>query len=222
MRRLFLAVLRRDLRLAARRRLDVLLPLAFLVVSVTLFPLGVGPEPAVLREIAPGVVWACALLSALLAVQSMYVADLADGSLEQLLLADRHALALVAAKALAHWLTTGAPLLVAAPVLGAALGLPGDALAALVASLAIGTPALSLLGGLGAALTLGLRGGAILLVVIVLPLATPVLIFGAGAVVAHEAGVAIGGHLSLLGAAALFALLFAPPASAAALRIAVE
>lgn len=218
----FAALLRRDLRLVARRRLEVGLPLAFLVAATALFPLGVGPEPAVLRAVAPGIVWACALLSALLSVQSMYAADLVDGTLEQLLLADPRGLSVVAAKALAHWLAAGAPLVLAAPVLGATLGLDAPSLGLLAATLALGTPALSLLGGLGAALTLGLRGGAVLLVVVVLPLAVPVLVFGAGAVAALADGGPVGGNLALLGAMALFTLLVAPLASAAALRGALD
>ncbi len=212
----------RDLRLAARRRLDALLPLAFLVATACLFPLGVGPEPAVLRQIAPGVVWSCALLSALLSVQHLFTADLADGTLDQLLLADPTGLSTLVAKAAAHWTLTGAPLLLAGPIVGASFGLPAPALATLAATLALGTPTLSLLGALGAALALGLRGGAMLLVVIVLPLAIPVLVFGAAAVAAQEGGAAVGGHLALLGAMALFSGLAVPVAGAAALRLAVE
>jgi heme exporter protein B len=219
---LFLTLLRRDLRLAARRRTEALLPLAFFVVAVSLFPLGVGPEPQTLRQIAPGVVWVCALLAAMLSVASLYAGDLADGSLEQLLLAPASPSLVAAAKACAHWLLTGLPLLLVAPLAGLLFDLSGPALRALLASLLLGTPILSLLGGLGAALTLGLRSGGMLLVLIVLPLATPTLIFGAGAVAAVEAGQSAAGHYSLLGALLIATALATPWATAAALRIATE
>ena len=218
----FAVVLARDLRLAARRRSEALLPIGFFTVAISLFPLGVGPEAATLRLIAPGVVWVAALLAAMLSVGQLYAADLADGSLEQMLLADPARLRVAAAKAVSHWLLTGLPLAVAAPLFGLMLGLPGDAIGALVLTLLLGTPVLSLLGGLGAALTLGLRGGAVLLIVLIVPLCIPVLIFGAGAVSAVEAGVGMRGHLSLLGALLIFTVLLAPLATAAAQRIATE
>jgi heme exporter protein B len=218
----FSVVLGRDLRLAARRRSEALLPLGFFTVAISLFPLGVGPEASTLRLIAPGVVWVAALLAAMLSVGQLYAADLADGSLEQMLLADPSRLRIAAAKAAAHWLLTGLPLGIAAPLFGLMLGLPGDAILALVFTLLLGTPILSLLGGLGAALTLGLRGGAVLLIVLIVPLCIPVLIFGAGAVSAVEAGTGMRGHLSLLGALLIFTVLLAPLATAAALRIATE
>ena len=218
----FAVVLARDLRLAARRRSEALLPIGFFTVAISLFPLGVGPEAATLRLIAPGVVWVAALLAAMLSVGQLYAADLADGSLEQMLLADPARLRIAAAKAVSHWLLTGLPLAVAAPLFGLMLGLPGDAIGALVLTLLLGTPVLSLLGGLGAALTLGLRGGAVLLILLIVPLCIPVLIFGAGAVSAVEAGVGMRGHLSLLGALLIFTVLLAPLATAAALRIATE
>lgn len=222
MRALFLAVLLRDLRLAARRRIDALLPLVFFVAAVSLFPLGVGPEPNTLRQIAPGVVWVCALLATMLSVNQLYAADQADGSLEQMLLAPQPATVVAAAKSLAHWLVNGAPLIAAAPLVGLLFDLSAPALGALVLTLLLGTPVLSLLGGLGAALTLGLRSGGMLLILIVLPLAMPALIFGAGAVVAVEAGLSAAGHYSLLGALLIATALGAPPATAAALRIATE
>ena len=217
-----MAVLLRDLRLAARRRVETLLPLAFFVVAASLFPLGVGPEPNTLREIAPGVVWVCALLAAMLSVGSLYAGDHADGSLEQMLLAPVHAVTLVAAKAAAHWLLSGLPLIAAAPVIALLFDLSPAAAATLVASLALGTPVLSLLGGLGAALTLGLRSAGMLLILIVLPLATPALIFGAGAVAAVEAGQSAQAHLSLLAALLIATALGVPWATAAALRISTE
>ncbi len=217
----FTAVLLRDLRLALRRRVDVLLPLAFFTVAIALFPLGVGPEPEMLRQIAPGVVWVSALLAALLSVSQLYAGDLADGSLEQMLMAGSR-VGVVAAKVGAHWLMTGLPLTLAAPLFGLAFHLSTAATAALVASLLLGTPVLSLLGSLGAALTLGLRSGSVLLIVLVVPLCIPALIFGAGAVAAIDNASSAQGHFSLLGALLIVTALVALPASAAAVRIATE
>lgn len=222
MRDLFLAVLLRDLKLASRRRIDSLLPVVFFIVALSLFPLGVGPEPQMLRDIAPGIVWVCALLASMLSVGSLFAGDLADGSLEQMLLAPESPIALVIAKCCAHWLLSGLPLIVAAPVVGLLFGLSGQALAVLVYGLLLGTPILSLLGALGAALTLGLRSGGMLLILIVLPLATPALIFGAGSVSTVEAGLSPAGHLSLLGALLIATAIGAPLATAAALRISTE
>jgi heme exporter protein B len=221
---LFTALVARDLRLAARRPADALLPIAFFTVAVSLFPLGVGPEPQTLRQIAPGVVWVSALLAAMISVTQLYAADLADGSLEQMLLASSPGLAigLASAKAAAHWLVTGLPLVVAAPVFGLMFDMRGEAIATLALTLLLGTPVLSLLGGLGAALTLGLRSGAALLILLIVPLCIPALIFGAGAVAAVDAGLSARAHLSLLGAFLIFTALIAPPATAAALRIATE
>ena len=222
MRALVAAIFVRDLRLAARRRIDALLPLVFFVVAISLFPLGVGPEPKTLQTIAPGVVWVCALLATMLSVQPLFGADWADGSLEQLLLAPQPAVAVVVAKVAAHWVVNGAPLVLVAPVVGVLFHLSDEALIALVWGLLLGTPVLSLLGALGSAITLGLRSAGMLLVLIVLPLAMPVLIFGAGAVVAVESGLSASGHYSLLGALLIATLLGAPPATAAALRISTE
>ncbi len=212
----------RDWRLAARRRVEALLPLVFFIVAASLFPLGVGPEPQTLRTIAPGVVWVCALLASLLSLGSLYGSDFADGSLEQMLLSGRSLPGLALAKALAHWAINGLPLVLASPVLGLLFDLPGEQLLTLVLSLLLGTPVLSLLGGVGAALTLGLRSGGMLIVLLVLPLAVPVLIFGAGAVVAVSSGLSPEGHLSLLGALLLLTLLGAPWATSAALKIALD
>ena len=222
MRALFAALLMRDLRLAARRRIDALLPLVFFMVAVSLFPLGVGPEPQTLRQIAPGVVWVCALLAAMLSLTQLYGADHADGSLEQMLLSGDSLWMIAAAKALAHWIVTGAPLVLAAPLFGILFDLSGPANLTLALTLLLGTPILSLLGGLGAALTLGLRSGAVLLILIILPLCIPALIFGAGAVSAAEAGISTRGHYSLLGALLIASVLLAPLATGAALRIATE
>jgi heme exporter protein B len=219
---LFAAVLARDLRLAARRRIESLLPVVFFLVAVSLFPLGVGPEPQTLRQIAPGIVWVCALLATMLSVNTLYAGDFGDGSLEQMLLAPASPVALVWAKTVGHWLVTGLPLILAAPVIGLLFDLSGQALGTLVLGLLLGTPVLSLLGGLGAALTLGLRSGGMLLILIVLPLATPALIFGAGAVDAVESGLSATGHHSLLAALLIATALGAPWATAAALRISTE
>jgi heme exporter protein B len=222
MRQLFLAIVMRDLKLASRRRIDALLPVVFFVVALSLFPLGVGPEAQTLREIAPGVVWVCALLASMLSVSSLFALDHADGSLEQMLLAPQPAIVVAAAKCTVHWLVSGLPLLVAAPLVGLLFGLSGTSLAVLVAGLLLGTPILSLLGALGAALTLGLRSGGMLLILIVLPLATPALIFGAGAVGTVAAGQSAQGHFSLLGALLIATAIGVPPAIAAALRISTE
>jgi heme exporter protein B len=218
----FASVLKRDLMLASRRRIDALLPLAFFWVALSLFPLGVGPEPQTLRQIAPGVVWVCALLASMLSVNAMFAQDHADGSLEQMLLAPQSALAVAAAKCTAHWLLSGLPLIVSTPLVGLLFGVSGPAIWALVLGLVLGTPILSLLGGVGAALTLGLRSGGMLLILIVLPLATPTIIFGAGAVSMVEAGLSASGHFSLLGALLIITALGAPWAIAAALRISTE
>jgi len=216
------AVVARDLLIAARRRSDVLTTFFFFVIVVSLFPLGVGPAPDTLRDIAPGVVWVAALLAAMLSLARMFGADYADGTLEQLVLTPQPLTLLVLSKVLAHWLTTGLPLVLMAPLMGLQFDLPGDALATMMVSLLIGTPALSLVGAVGAALTLGVRGGGALTAVLVLPLYVPVLVFGAGAVTASATGMGVAGHLSLLGAMSLAALVFAPWATAMALRISLE
>ena len=219
---LLLAVARRDLLLARRRRVEALLPLGFFIVATGLFPIGVGPEPQTLRQIAPGVVWVCALLAAMLSVTQMFASDLQDGSLEQMLLAPQPLLALVVGKVLAHWLSSGLPLVIASPLIGVLLGMPADAIATLALTLLLGTPILSLLGAVGAALTLGLRSGAALVFLLVLPLTVPALIFGTGAVVAVDSGLSAQAHLSLLGALLIATGLAAPLATAAALRISLD
>ena len=211
---------------AARRRVDALLPLAFFAVAVSLFPLGVGPEPNTLRQISPGVLWVCALLAAMLSVTQLYANDQADGSLEQMLLAGGSAfsagIAVALAKAVSHWLVTGLPLVLIAPLFGVMFDLSGRSIAALCASLALGTPILSLLGNVGAALTLGVRNGSVLLILLIVPLCIPALIFGSGAISAVESGSSARGHFSLLGALFIATGLLAPLATAAALRIAIE
>jgi len=218
----FAAIYVRDLKLAARRRIEALLPVAFFVVAASLFPLGVGPEPQVLRQIAPGVVWVCALLAAMLSVNQLYAGDYADGSLEQMVLSGGSTVVVAAAKAAAHWTISGLPLVVAAPFFGLLFGMTGESLGVLTASLLLGTPVLSLLGGVGAALTLGLRSAGMLIVLLVLPLSIPALIFGAGAVGAVESGLSPAGNFSLLGALLIMCGLLAPLAAAAALKISLE
>lgn len=218
----FAAVLRRELRIAGRRRTEVALPLVFFVAAAGLFPLAVGPEPQTLKLIGPGVVWVCALLATLLAVPSMFAADHAEGTLEQWLLLPQPLALVVAAKMAALWLVTGVPLVILSPLLGVAFALPGLALAVLPLSLALGTLVLAAFGTLAAALTLGLRAGAMLLVVLVVPLAVPALIFGAAAVSAIDAGLSPAPHLSLLGALALATVFGAPFGAASALRVALE
>ena len=218
----FSAVYARDLRLALRRRIEALLPVVFFIVAVSLFPLGVGPEPQTLRVIAAGVVWVCALLASMLSVSNLYALDHADGSLEQMLLSGHPATMMAAAKAAAHWTITGAPLVLAAPVIGLLLDMSPQGLVVLVGTLLLGTPILSLLGGVGAALTLGLRSAGVLLILLILPLSIPALIFGAGAVGAVDSGISVSGHFSLLGALLIITSLTAPPATAVALRIALE
>ena len=215
------AVVTREVRLSARRPVAALLPVVFFVVASSLFPLGIGPEPATLRQIAPGIVWVCALLATMLSLGRLYAEDKADGSLEQMLLAPGSALWLVGAKAAAHWLVSGWPLILVVPLLALAFDMDSDAVMALAATLLLGTPVLSLVGGLGAALTLSSRNPTVLLLLLVLPLCIPVLVFGAGAVEAVAMGMSAQGHFSLLAALLLLALLGAPLATAAALNITV-
>ncbi|MDP2809688.1 MAG: heme exporter protein CcmB [Rhodocyclaceae bacterium] len=218
----FLAIIRRDLLLAMRRKSEVLTALFFFVIVSSLFPLGIGPEPALLRKIAPGVLWVAALLATLLGLSRLFEPDHRDGTLEQMALSPTPLGILVAGKIAAHWLVSGLPLVLLAPVLGIQFDLDAGALVVLIAALLLGTPLLSLIGAIGAALTLGVRGGGVLLSLLVLPLYVPALIFGAGAVEAHISGLGAGGHLSLLAALLALALFFAPWATTAALRIALE
>ncbi len=212
----------RDLTLAMRHRSDVLTTVFFFVIVVSLFPLGVGPETDLLRSMAAGVVWVSALLASMLSLSRLFADDYNDGTLEQLLLAPQPLALMVFGKVLAHWIISGLPLVLMAPLLGLQFGLGGDGLLMLVVTLLLGTPVLSLVGAIGAALTLGLRGGGVLVSLLVLPLYIPVLIFGAGGVEASVSGMGAEGHLSLLAAILILALLLAPLASAAALRISVE
>lgn len=218
----FWQVIRRDLLLAMRQKSDVFNTLFFFVVVVTMVPLGIGPEPALLRDIAAGVVWVAALLAAILSLPRLFANDYADGTLEQMLLSSEPLSLIVLGKAMAHWLTTGLPLTLMAVVFGLAFDLDFNATLALIASLAIGTPVLSLIGSIGAALTLGVRGGGVLTSLLVLPLYIPVLIFGAGAVGAAASGLGVSAYFLLLGAFLLFSAVLMPWAVAIALRISIE
>ncbi|MGQ0585568.1 MAG: heme exporter protein CcmB [Reyranella sp.] len=214
----FAALVGRDLRLVWRRPGDVAVVLAFFVVATTLFPLGIGPETNVLARIAAGVLWCASLFAALLSLDRLFAADYEDGTLDLLLLAPWPLELAALAKCCAHWIVTGLPLTLLAPFLGVAFGLEPRALLALAATLLVGTPTLSLIGGLAAALTLGARKSGALLALLALPLCVPTLIFGAGAVEALATGGDFGAHLAVLGALALVALATTPWAIAAALR----
>lgn len=212
----------RDLMLAWRRRSDMLSTVFFFVIVVSLFPLGIGPETQLLRQIAPGVVWVAALLASMLSLGRLFSNDYHDGTLEQLLLTPQPLYLVVLGKTLAHWLVAEVPLVLIAPLVGLQFGLSTETLWVLLASLLLGTPVLSLIGSIGAALTLGLRGGGVLISILVLPLYIPALIFGAGAVDATIMGMSPAANLYLLGAFAIVSLLFSPWATAAALRISLE
>lgn len=215
-------VIARDLRIALRRRADTLAVLIFFVMVVSLFPLGVGPEPQLLRTMAPGVLWVAAMLASMLSLARLFADDHSDGTLEQLLLSTHSLAWLVLGKTTAHWLGSGLPLVLLSPLLALQFDLSASATGVLVLSLLLGTPILSLVGAMGAALTVGLRGSSVLLSLLVLPLTIPVLIFGAGAVEAHNAGLGVSGHFSLLGALLIAGLVACPWVTAAALRISME
>lgn len=217
-----LALLRRDLLLAYRRRVEVLQPLVFLLVVVSLFPLGVGPSPQTLAQIAPGAIWIAALLATVLSLDGLFRSDFEDGSLEQLALSGQP-LALVAlCKTLAHWLVAGLPLVLVSPLLALWMNLPGAGLDVLVKSLALGTPVLSLLGGIGAALTISARRGGQMLSLLVFPLYVPLLILATGAVGAAIDGLPYQGQLGLMAAALVAAVTLAPLGMAVALKLSLE
>lgn len=216
------AILRRDLRLALRQGADTLVVVLFFVLTVTLFPFGVGPEPEVLARIASGVIWVTALLASLLSLERLFQNDYEDGGLDLLALSPSSLELIVLAKCAAHWLTTGVPLVVAAPLLAVLLGLPANGFGGLVLAMVLGTPTLTLVGAIGAALVLGARRGGVLVSLLVLPLYVPVLIFGVAAVDGAVTGLAVRPHLMILGGLLLGALVLAPWASAAALRQAIE
>jgi len=215
-------MLRRELLLALRHRGDLLTPLCFFVMVVSLFPLGIGPETKQLQTIAPGVLWVSALLSALLSLGRLFAQDHADGTLEQWRMSPHPLSLMVATKIVAHWLLSGLPLVLLAPVLGLQFSLPVDTLAVLALGLLLGTPVLSLLGALGAALTLGARGGSVLVALLVLPLCVPVLIFGAGAADTQAHGQSPIAHLQLLGALLAATAVLGPWGTAAALRLTLD
>lgn len=219
----FWCILQRDLTIALRRRTDVLTALLFFVIVVSLFPLGVGVDRALLLKLGPGVIWVAALLASTLSLERLFANDYADGTLEQLLLTPQPLLILVLGKIKAHWLLTGLPLVLITPLIGLQYGLPTPTLGVAMLSLVLGTPILSLIGAIGAALTLGLRSGGMLLSLLVLPLYIPVLVYGAGAVAVSVFDLAaVPPYLALLGAFLLLALVLAPLATAAALRISLE
>ncbi len=216
------ALLRRDLILAIRHRGELANPLLFFVMVVTLFPLGLGPESSTLQVIAPGIIWVSALLAALLSLESVFRSDFEDGSLEQLLLSPHPAALLILTKVFAHWLISGLPLLLIAPLLGVLMHLPTEGMTILIASLALGTPVLSLIGAIGVALTVGLRRGGVLLSLLVLPLYIPVVIYGTSAVASAAVGLPAIAQLYFLAALLALALTLAPIAAAASLRISVS
>jgi heme exporter protein B len=218
----FFLVVRRELCLSFRRPEQLFQPLVFFLIVTTLFPLGLSLQLSALRDIAPGVLWVAALLASMLALNRVFAADHADGTLEQMMLGATPLGLVVAAKVFAHWLVSGLPLVLISPLLALQFDLPRELFGVLVLSLALGTPILSLIGAIGAALTLGLRGAGALLSLLVLPLYVPVLVIGAGAVEAAASGLGGSAQLMLLGAMLIVAGAFAPWAAAAALRISVE
>ncbi len=218
----FMAAVRRELVLALRRRSDIVNPLAFFLMVGVMFPLAVSPEAKFLAQVAPGVIWVAALLACLLSADGIFRSDFDDGSLEQMLVSPQPLVFIVLAKVLSHWLMSGFCLALMSPLLAMMLFLPSEGYGALVASLLLGTPTLSLLGAIGAGLTVGLRKGGILISLLILPLYIPVLIFGAGTVLAGSMGLPIAGYLALLGALLVLSAMLAPFAIAAALKISVR
>jgi len=218
----FYTVLKRDLTLAYRTRTEMVNPMLFFIIVISLFPLAVSPDPKVLQSLAPGVIWVAALLATLLSLDSMFRSDFDDGALEQMLLSVHPVSVIVLGKVLAHWMVTGIPLLILSPLLAVLLHMPTESIPALMTTLALGGPILSLVGAIGVALTVGLRRGGVLLSLLILPLYIPVLIFAANAVSNAAAGLAIAGQLYFLGALLALALTLAPVATAAALRISLR
>lgn len=215
-------ILARDIKVALRRQSDVTAVFFFFIIAASLFPLGSGSDPKLLNAMAPSVLWVTALLSCMLSLSRMFASDHADGTLEQILLSNQPTVLIVLMKILAHWVLSGLPLVFVAPLIGLQFNLTGDQLQVLALSLLMGTLALSLIGSIGAALTLGIRGTGVLIAILVLPLYIPVLVFGAGAVNAVSIGMSPDGALSLLGGVLAMSLVFAPLASSAALKIALE
>ncbi|MGQ0443115.1 MAG: heme exporter protein CcmB [Methylophilaceae bacterium] len=219
---LLIKVFKRDIQVAWRRRSDIASVLFFFIIAASLFPLGLGADPKLLHAIAPSVLWVCALLSCMLSLPRMFASDYADGTLEQLIIASQPTLLIVMMKILAHWVLSGLPLVIVAPLIGLQFNLNSHELQVLALSLLLGTPTLSLIGSIGGALTLGVRGSGILIALLILPLYIPVLVFGAGAVNAVLIGMSASGGLSLLGAMLALSLVFAPLAASVALKVAVE
>lgn len=215
----FVTLLQRDLKIAIRHRGDIFNPLLFFVMVVTLFPLGIGPEPQMLARVAPGIIWVAALLASMLSLERLFKADFSDGSLEQMLLSPQPLSILVLAKVLAHWILTGVPLIIIAPLLAVLLNLDSNSYGALIATLALGTPVLSLLGAIGVALTVGLRKGGVLLSLLILPLYIPVLIFATSAIDAAGMNLPYDGQLAIIGAMLIGSLTLAPFAIGASLRV---
>ena len=220
--RAFFILIRRDLKLAARHRAEMVNPLLFFILVTSLFPLGIGASPNLLQAVAPGVIWVAALLAALLSIENVFRSDFEDGSLEQYLLSSHPVSVLVLGKIVAHWLITGLPLLLISPLLGILLGLPADAIQVLLITLLLGTPGLSLIGAIGVALTVGLRKGGMILSLLVLPLYIPLLIFASSAVDSAAAGLPVTAHLLLISALLVLALSLSPFATAAALRVSLS
>ena len=218
----FWAIVRRDLKLAFRRGGDAANVVVFFILTITLFPFGIGPEEAILARVAPGIVWVVALLAAMLSLDRLFRDDHDDGSLEMLVLTPLPLEVVVMAKCLAHWLTTGLLLVIAAPLLAVLMAMDGEGFATLIIAMLLGTPVLSLLGAIGAALTVGLRRGGVLISLLVLPLFIPVLIFGVGAVDAAVYGLTAKPHLMMLGGLLVASIPLAPWAAAAALRLSLE
>ncbi|MGH8622013.1 MAG: heme exporter protein CcmB [Burkholderiales bacterium] len=212
-------IVKRDLLLFWRHRAEAANPVLFFFVIALIFPLGLGPEPQMLESVGPGVIWIAALLATLLSLEAVFHSDLEDGSLEQLLLSPHPLTLLVMAKILSHWLTAGLPLLLLAPILGLQFGIAWYTLGVLLLTLILGTPALSLMGAIGVALTAGLRAAGMLTTLLLLPLYVPILIFATGATAAANRGLAWGPQLYMLGALLMLAITLAPLAAAAALRI---
>ncbi len=220
--RALLTIIQRDLLVAFRRRAELMNPILFYVIVVTLFPLGVSPDKNFLSQLAPGVVWVAALLAALISMESIFRQDFDDGSIEQLFLSRYPPTLLIFGKVIAHWLITGLPMLIIVPVMALLLYIPSQAIPTLFVTVLLGTPILSLIGAIGVALTAGLRGGGVLLGLLVLPLYIPVLIFASGAVSAAIDGLAYSGQLAILGAGLILALILAPLAISASLKISMS
>jgi heme exporter protein B len=218
----FTAIVRRDLVLAMRRRSEIANPVLFFILVITLFPLGIGAQPKLLQAIAPGIIWVSALLATMLSLDSLFRSDFDDGSLEQILLSPHPTSILVLGKVTAHWLTTGLPLLIVAPLLAVFLGMPNQSLSILLITLLLGTPILSLIGAVGVALTVGLRRGGMILSLLVLPLYVPVLIFASNAVEMASTGLPVTAQINILISMLLMALVLAPWPTAAALKMSIN